>query len=176
MKCPFCNVDLVEMLFYNTYAHYCPQCLGLWFEKDELREAKNSKDENLSWLDIDLWKQASQFRITSANKFCPDCRMPLYEVNYGDSEIKVDVCNLCHGIWLDRGEFKKIIAYLEKEKDFKLLHNYVKTLKEEFQEIFIGPKKFKEEIGDFLAVLQVLNYKFTVNHPLIAKLILTLPK
>lgn len=176
MKCPSCKTELKEMLFYNTYVHYCPQCLGLWFEDKELWEAKSAKDENLSWLDIDLWKQETQFKITEANKLCPVCRMPLYEVNYGDSYIKVDVCNLCQGTWLDRGEFKKIISYLEKEKDFKLLHKYVRTLKEEFQEIFTGPKDFKEEVADFLAVLKILNYKFSVKHSFISKMILALPK
>ena len=176
MKCPICKTDLEEMVFYNTGVNYCPDCLGLWFGRDELVQAEHEKDKDLSWLDIDLWKEETHFQVSPGEKACPDCRMPLYQVKYGDSEITVDVCNLCHGTWLDRGEFKKIIEYLEKRKDFELLHNYVKTLRQEFQEIFTGPKAFQEEVSDFLAVLKILNYKFIVKHPLITKLILRLPR
>ena len=176
MECSICKTNLEEAIFYNTGIHYCPGCLGLWFAQDQLRQAKNERDKDLSWLDIDLWKEKSRFKVNAGEKLCPDCRLPLYEVSYGDSEIKVDICNLCSGVWLDRGEFLKIIDYLEKRKDYELLHNYVKTLRQEFQEIFTGPKAFQEEVSDFLAVLKILNYKFIVNHPLITKIILRLPK
>jgi len=85
------------------------------------------------------------------------------------------LCNVCHGIWLDRGEFKKIIDYLKREADWEVLNNYLEDLKEEFWEIFIGPENLKEEVLDFLAVLKLLNYKFLVQHPFLSSLILNLP-
>lgn len=141
-----------------------------------MRLAKDYKDRKLRWLDIDLWQDEGKFRISPGQKLCPWCRLPLYETTYGDSGIKVDVCNICHGIWLDRGEFKKIIKYLKKEADQEILEHYLKNLREEFWEIFFGPETLKEEIDDFLTILKLLNYKFAVQYPVIAKIILSLPK
>jgi len=176
MKCPRCQKKLDKAIFYNTEMDYCPQCLGLFFEEDELRQAKDEKDKNLKWLDIDLWQDAKKFKISYGIRLCPSCRLPLYEVYYGDSKIIVDVCNLCQGIWLDRGEFKKIIEYLKEKAGWKVLNEYSKTLFEEFREIFLGPETFREEILDFLIILKVLNYKFTAQHSKIVKIISNLPK
>lgn len=176
MLCPICKKYLDRAILSGVEVDYCPKCLGLWFEEEELRWAKDEKDRNLRWLDIDLWKDEEQFKIAPLQKLCPWCRLPLYETNYGDSDIKVDVCNICHGIWLDRGEFKKIIQFLKKKADQEILNNYLKNLREEFWEIFSGPETLKEEINDFLTILKLLNYKFAVQHPNIAKIISNLPR
>lgn len=176
MLCPCCKIGLKEAVFYNVGINYCPRCLGIFFEEEELRWAKDERDKNLNWLDIDLWKNKRKFKISRNQKLCPTCRLPLYEVNYGDSKIKVDLCNLCQGIWLDRGEFKKIIEYLKGRADYEVLNNYAKNLTEEFWEIFTGPETLREEISDFLTILKLLNYKFATQHPVITKIISQLPK
>ncbi len=176
MECPRCKKSLQTAIFHNTEVDYCPQCLGIFFEEDELRQAKDEKDKNLKWLDINLWKNKKEFKISYGIRLCPVCRLPLYEVYYGNSRIIVDVCNLCQGIWLDRGEFKKIIEYLKREANWKVLNKYGKSLSEEFWEIFAGPETLKEEVVDFLIILKLLNYKLLVKCPNIAKIISQLPK
>lgn len=176
MKCPDCQKGLKKAIFYKTEVDFCPDCLGIWFEEDEIRQAKDEKDKNLSWLDIDLWEKKEKFKVSPERKVCPRCKMPLYEINYGDSEIKVDLCNLCHGVWLDRGEFKKIIDYLEEKGKREILNHYFKNLAKEALEIFGGPETFKEEISDFLTLLKLFNYKLLVQFPTLSKIILNLPK
>jgi len=176
MLCPICKIELEKAIFYGVEVDYCPRCLGVWFEEDELRLAKDEKDKNLNWLDIDIWKDPSKFKINKGIRMCPSCRVPLYEVYYGDSGIIVDVCNLCKGVWLDRGEFKKIIEYLRKKADEEILHHYLKNLAQEFWEIFTGPKTLKEEISDFITVIKLLHYKFLKQQPQIGKIISSLPK
>jgi len=176
MFCPRCKKDLEKTIFYGVEVDYCLQCFGIFFEEDELRLAKDKKDEELRWLDIDLWKEKTKFKIYPGIRLCPSCRLPLYEIYYGDSGIIVDLCNLCQGIWLERGEFKKIIDYLKKKANYEILNNYLKNLIQEFWEIFTGPETFREEILDFLTILKLLNYKFTVQHPTLAKIISNLPK
>lgn len=165
-----------KAIFYGTEVDYCPKCLGLWFESDELRKIKDEKDKDLNWLDIDLWKDKSKLKIGRSPRLCPQDEVPLYEVEYGDSGIEVDVCNLCQGIFLDRGEFKKIIAYLKEKGKEELLKKYLSNLIKEGAEVFTGPEDFKEELADFLTVLKLLNYKFASQHPTISQLILSLPK
>ncbi|RLC34812.1 MAG: hypothetical protein DRZ76_01915 [Candidatus Nealsonbacteria bacterium] len=176
MICPLCKIGLQKAVVSGVEIDYCPNCLGLWFEEEELRWAKDYKDRNLKWLDVDLWEREKDFKISPGKKLCPRDRLPLYEVNYGDSNIKVDVCNLCKGIWLDRGEFKKIIQYLKDEADREILNDYLKNLRNEFWEVFAGPETLKEEIEDFIIVLKMLNYKLAVQHPAIARIIASLPK
>ncbi len=176
MICSVCKKELKSAILNNVEINYCPQCLGLWFEENELRWAKDEKDEDLRWLDVDLWENEKKFKISKDNKICPVCRMPLYEVNYGSSNIKVDVCNLCHGIWLDRGEFKKIIDYLHQKADKEIIENYYKNLFKQLGEVFIGPEPVKDEILDFLVVFKFLKYRFLVRHPVISKMILGMVK
>ena len=216
MFCPNCKtIELENTVFQETDVSFCPQCLGMWFEIDELAQAKDAKDKNLRWLDIDLWKDEKKFSIAKDQKVCPLCEVPLYAVEYGKSRIyprtnpsdvrgdvdnveakppigsvlkntksikrigagvKVDLCNLCQSIWLDRGEFAKILDYLKKESAEQILHHYAKNALEETAEMFWGPEDFSSEVKDFLTIIKMLNYKFVVQHPVISQLIAVLPK
>ena len=90
--------------------------------------------------------------------------------------MKIDFCKMCSGIWLDRGEFKQIMVYLKKKADYEILHHYTKNLAKELWEVFTGPEKLRDELGDFFMLLKLLNYKFVVQHPHINNLIDELPK
>jgi Zn-finger nucleic acid-binding protein len=176
MLCPICKVNLKKEIFYGVEVDYCPLCLGMWFEENELRLAKDKKDKHLTWLDIDLWKDRRKFKIFLGERLCPAYRLPLYEVYYGDSRIIIDFCSLCKGVWLDRGEFKRIIEYLKEKADREVLKNYAKNLLEEAAEILIGPETLREEILDFLTVLKLLNYKLATQYPILTNLIYNLPR
>ena len=126
--------------------------------------------------DVDLWRDKKRFEISRSRRVCPSCRMPLYEVDYDDSKIKVDLCNLCKGIWLDRGEFKQIMIYLKSKADYEILYNYNKNLRKELWDVFAGPEKFREELADFLMLLKLFNYKFVVQHPFLNSLIESIQK
>lgn len=171
MLCPVCKTELKKAVFYGVEIDYCPKCLGIWFDEKEFEEAKSWKDHSLSWIDPDLWEKEDQFRVSKSKKMCPKCGVPLYEVNYGDSDIKVDVCNVCHGIWLDRGEFNKIINYLETEKKEIAVGHYFATLAKKGGELFVGPDSFFDEMNDFMVVLDLLNYKIAAKYPKISQLI-----
>ena len=43
MNCPNDNEELERVLFHNVEVDYCPKCLGIWFDKDELRDQKLKK-------------------------------------------------------------------------------------------------------------------------------------
>ncbi len=176
MICPNCKTKLEKTIFYKVEIDYCPFCLGIFFEEDELRQAKDEKDKELSWVDVDLWEEEEKFKISPSQKLCPKCEIPLYEVEYDVSGIKVDVCNLCHGIWLDRGEFKEIIEYLKKKADYDIENHPLRSFLEEVKEVFIGPESFKEEVLDVLTLIKLLSWRFLAKHPIISKNILNLPK
>lgn len=190
MTCPRCDKKLEEAIFHNTGVDYCPQCLGIFFEEDELRQAKDERDRDLRWVDVDLWKDKNKFRINYGIRACPSCRLPLYEVYYifggaknvsssayyGDSGVVVDICNVCHGTWLDRGEFKKIVEYLKEQAEYEVLNDYLRVLSQEFWEIFTGPESLKEEALDFLTIFKIINYKLLVQYPHLFNAISNLPR
>ena len=168
MTCPNHHQEpMQKMLFHTVEVDYCPSCLGVWFDKDELAHAKNDKDQQLNWLDFDIWRDKSKFSMANINKKCPVCRVPFVEVQYDNAKVKIDFCKHCRGIWLDRGEFKQIIIYLIRKYDYEILHRYTKNLIQQLWEVFAGPAKFREELEDFLMVIKLFNYKFVVQYPLL---------
>jgi len=44
---------------------------------------------------------------TASDLNCPKCDGKLVESDY--ENIKMDVCNSCHGVWLDAGELAQIV-------------------------------------------------------------------
>ena len=176
MECPNKHGQLEKMLFNDVEVDYCPQCLGIWFDKDELRLAKDKKDDQLKWVDFDIWRDKGKFEVANIDRRCPVDRVPLVQVTYDDSSVKIDFCKMCRGIWLDRGEFKQIMVYLKKKADYDVLNHYTKNLSKEFWEVFTGPENIREELSDFFMLLKLFNYKFVTQHPHLEKLIEDLPK
>lgn len=171
MQCPDCKKPLSKTLLHNVEVDYCPICLGLWFEDEELRWAKDEKDSNLNWLDVDLWKYLRKFEISRSGRLCPECRMPLYEVDYDKSKVRIDVCTVCRGAWLDRGEFVRIIQYLKEKSDYQVLHHFSKSLSKQGWEVLSGPDTFKEEVVDLITLLKLLTYKFFTQQPFMAEVV-----
>lgn len=177
MNCPnHKSQKMSQAIFYNIEADYCPTCLGLWFEQDELQIAKDAKSPELNWLDIDLWADKKKFKVSKTIKFCPKCEMPLYAIQYGDSDIEVDICNVCHGAFLERTEFKKVMDYLKERGKVELAEKYWQNLAQEGAEVLVGPEGVREEAKDFWTVLKLLNANFLIKHPVISQLIINLPK
>lgn len=187
--CPHHQIPLEQASILGVQIDYCPKGYGLWFDEHELLEAKDAKDRELRWLDIDLWKDLAKFTLSPNTKLCPKDRLPMYEVEYaaseeaslapvgrGDSGIKVDLCSICRGIWLDRGEFKNIIVYLRESSENRILYHYTRNLLEEAWEVFSGPEILREEVLDFLAVLKLLMYKFAVQHAKLSQIMVSLPR
>ncbi len=177
MKCPIHKkTEMEKVLFYDTEIDYCPKGLGIWFDEGELQIAKDSKNKNLNWLDIDLWEDKSKLKISKEERMCPRCDVPMYEVSYGGSDIKVDICNVCEGVWLDRGEFKKIIGYLKEKLSKEVINNYTKNLIKETSEVFSGPESLEDEVADVLTVIGLFKYKLSAKYPTISELISELPR
>lgn len=176
MNCPNCKKEILEKISFNkVQVERCSQCHGIWFERDELRKAKDEEDQYLKWLDIDLWKNDKEFKALSSKKICPSCKKNLYEVRYGESSVKVDICDLCKGVWLDQEEFRKIADYLKSKVDSETLSKYFRHIFEEAKEVFTGPRKLSSEVEDFLIVTKLLEYRLLSQYPVIGNIIIHLP-
>lgn len=176
MKCPRCKDQEFKQADYKgIQLDYCDTCQGIWFDRGELRRVKDKKDEFLRWVDIDPWKDEAKFKISGSGKVCPVCGVPLYSVKYDGFDVEIDLCNICHGIWLDKDEFDKIIIYLQEKIKRETLLEYLKDIGEEFLEILVGPEKIDSEIADFLVIMKLLEYRLLSKMPVISQIIARLP-
>ena len=115
MNCAECQTPLQSTDFKGIVIYECSKCQGRWFARDELKKAKDHTDEDLSWIDFDPFSdEADKYTVQSEHKECPKCLVPMASLTYEKSRVIIDRCMNCHGIWLHRDEFPKIIKYLGK--------------------------------------------------------------
>ncbi len=176
MKCPTCKAELKKYTMHETAVDFCLDCGGYWLDIGELQNVFSKDDLDMRWMETDLWKDPKQSRMIPDGRICPHCRVALHTFEYGDSGIKVDVCRVCEGLWLDKGEVGGLLQYFKDKGQYEILHHYGEVLAEEAWEMFSGPKGQKEELADFLAVLKLLRYKFLAQWNAFSRSLMNIPK
>jgi Zn-finger nucleic acid-binding protein len=137
----------------------------MWFDRDELKLAKDSADEDLAWLDFDIFEDThDKYSKKESNKTCPRDNSNLVTFTYSDSKISIEACSVCHGTWLDSEEFDKIIKYLEDKVVSETSGEYVKDLAHEFGEMLKRPAHLASEAKDFMAILRLFEKRLEAEH------------
>ena len=165
MNCPHCRIALKEKKIGSVKVNVCSQCRGSWFDKGELRQAKDQADPDLNWMDFDLWKHEDRFHVDLKPLKCPRCEVEMMAVEYDRTGVEINPCPKCRGVWLQAGEFEKIIKALEEELDTKSTSDYIKASLAEAREILTGSESIVSEWRDFLTVMRMLEYRILVENP-----------
>ena len=165
MNCPRDKIPMAVLEIGEVKIDQCPQCGGMWFDQGEFEAAKEQVDPDLNWLDFDIWKHKDQFQVSEHPLTCPQDDSPMVAVAYDDTGVEIDVCPACRGVWLEQGEFAKIITALEQELQTKDVSDYVKASLEEAREIVTNPDNFASEWKDFTTVLRLLQYRLFAERP-----------
>jgi len=115
MRCPVCQTTLRPAQSGNLEIDVCPRCGGSFFDRGEFKEVLNQLLTSTEVAEAPLElkhgptatrQRAEQFRS------CPHCGKPMAKFNYCyDSNIILDRCEQCAGIWADRGEVLKCAQY-----------------------------------------------------------------
>lgn len=169
MQCPIGHGDLTTREIFGVVVHECPACRGLFFEKGELEEATEAIEPDLDWVDFDIWKHQDQFQLSAATNRCPRDGAQMATAKYGEPAIEIDVCPQCHAVWLDKGEFEKVIQSLEKQLDAMSASDYVRESVTEARELVSGEESFSSEWKDLGTVLRLFQYRMLVEHPGLSK-------
>jgi Zn-finger nucleic acid-binding protein len=169
MKCPRCEAQLGSTEVEGIEIEECASCGGTWFEEEELRKAKDHADADLVWMDFEIWDHPERFDVSLKPVRCPRCNIDMAAVEYDTTEIEIDYCLRCQGIWLDPGEFEKIIAALEEELKGKDIPEYISASLNEAKEILAGPESVISEWRDLQTVLRMLSYRVLTENPRVAK-------
>ena len=172
--CPACGAKLDLYSLLSIKFEGCTKCHGLWLDRDELRKLKNKFGiGQLHWLNHEV-DNIEQTAAVASKRVCPrkDSRN-LLSIVFGKSSVVMDWCPKCHGLWLDRGEYDKIINYLRDESRNASIKDVEKEIAEDVKKLFKGgPESPLAELGDIAAAVTTL-LNFTVfEHPKLFKFLM----
>jgi len=169
MKCPRCRTELAHSTVDDLELEICFSCHGAWFDRGELREAKDMALPDGDWLDFEIWKHPERFEVNAGEVNCPRCEKRLCRLLYGDTHVEIEVCPNCHGVWLDEAELGKIVESLDNEINAKTFPEYVAAAVREAGEIVTGPESTASEWKDFKHVAGLMLRRFYLEHPGLTK-------
>jgi len=90
----------------------------------------------------------------------PRCRkITMRQINLREPDIDITFCPYCEGVWLNAGDFKKILDALSREAASRSVSVYVKTSLKEGADIFTNPGRYISEWKDLKAALRMLRYR-----------------
>lgn len=89
----------------NIILEQCSVCGGVWFDKSEMHQIKNGEAEKLEKLDLNRLQTSTQFQTEVF--LCPKDQNKLtsYKDSFFPKDIIMELCPLCDGFWLNKGEF-----------------------------------------------------------------------
>jgi Zn-finger nucleic acid-binding protein len=174
MQCPDDGTPLETIVVQSVIVESCPQCRGTWFAEEELHKAKDHAEEDLSWLDFELWSDQESFATDWSSRKCPKCAKNMATRSYGETGVVVEYCVDGHGVWLDKGEFQAIIEALKAEVSSKSVSDYVASSLDEAGELITGEEGLFSEWKDLLTVVRLLQYRVLAENPKVAELLTAL--
>jgi len=173
--CPVCSGRLSRCKVHGVAFDGCPQCGGMWLEREKLRALKDRAVSDawhsLRWLDQEVDALEKTTAVRSARP-CPRCAgQRLLSTRFGGSRTMVDWCPSCHGIWLDQDDFQQIVDYLKDRLDSMSSQEIRERLYREVREIGSGPEGVVGEVRDAAAALGALINAEVFEHPVLGRVL-----
>jgi Zn-finger nucleic acid-binding protein len=118
MRCPRCKTigedhQLTQTNLGNMEVDFCLNCGGMWFDKQELAQAIILPEEQVKAITKKLDNTIEIDKQKDVELECPKCSTAMYKYRYMyTSNIYIDSCEVCEGIWLDKNELLAIMDYL----------------------------------------------------------------
>lgn len=166
MNCPVCRTELEPFDCYGTRIHECPTCKGEWFDGEKLRGAIRKADDDLRWFDFALFEETSRPHPEAApSRSCPRCSSAMIRLQYEHSQVLIDKCEGCGGVWLDRDELQALVTYLEQIVVSETASDYAKEAYRQLKQIGTPHHGgIFSEIKDFLVVAKLLEFRWLSEH------------
>jgi Zn-finger nucleic acid-binding protein len=175
MVCPDCGKELKQNIVGGVTSFKCPGCDSIWLLEKAFRELSEAEDRFIRWLEPDLWRDLEKHELGRGRRACPGCDNKLHEVKYAGSDIVVDICPYCRGVWLHGDELQKIVSYLERLVDESTIADYLRELGHEAADIVKHKQKFSEEMRDLGILMKLLEYRIVSKFPALSRISAKLP-
>jgi membrane associated rhomboid family serine protease/Zn-finger nucleic acid-binding protein len=107
------------MAFKSAVIDICPSCRGMWFDSGEFVDfvsalAETQKVPNVHTPLFEPRHVETPEKLDEAKRLCPRCSLTMQKFNYAyDSNIMLDRCPSCNGIWTDSGEAQRVARHLK---------------------------------------------------------------
>lgn len=95
-NCPKCKGKLWHLKRAGMIIETCSQCQGMWFDAGELT------------ILLEVYKSFEASEGRAVDVHCVRCGAQMREMDYPGTEVVVDRCPDCQGLWLDKGEFETL--------------------------------------------------------------------
>ena len=110
LKSPASDALLTPVTFEGVILYRDPATGGHWLPHGQLQElAEEQLDHELPPL-----MEVDETTMHHSGRFCPEDGLELVEYIFAASDIRIEQCLSCHGVWLDTGELKKLMAYVHQ--------------------------------------------------------------
>ena len=121
MKCPVDNTPLKTTEYERAVmVDNCSTCNGMWLDQWELKAIQANKGKNYGAQLAKMPDLVNKAHMQALEKNrpllnCPKCSTQMDRREHGNcSQIMVDVCHDCQGIWLDSGEIQALEVFFER--------------------------------------------------------------
>ncbi|GAB4330567.1 MAG: hypothetical protein Kow0099_01260 [Candidatus Abyssubacteria bacterium] len=108
MQCPSCNTTLKRIRYEGLPICTCPGCNGEFVSLSQLRLIAKRKGVKFDRKEVHQLRSARTGPLKETQLSCPRCANPMSKKRYPSTEVVIDFCITCGGIWLDDRELEKI--------------------------------------------------------------------
>jgi len=115
-RCPNCKTrTLLERTTKDGRAtvDLCKACRGVWLDKNDLG----------TLIDVAVPELGIPGDAEQVRRPCPRCHEALHRFDYPQTGTTIEMCEKCHGVWLDAGEYSQIKSVRETLEAAGKLHN-----------------------------------------------------
>ena len=94
----------------------CESCGGFWFDDGEVSALAPhlARDAGVPDLDLNIVHEKPKVVQRDEERICPRCSLAMRTFNYCyNSNIMLDRCSGCGGVWMDGGELEEVISYVK---------------------------------------------------------------
>ena len=122
IKCPACGEDMVKVLIpdLNIYVDICLNgCGGMLFDNREL-EKIDEPHENIDDILTAIKEKSFKEVDIKKTRICPLCDIPMVKLGE-QTDVEIDVCNMCGAKFLDNGELQKLRALASKQSNDNII-------------------------------------------------------
>ena len=123
MKCPNDSNELRKTKYEaQIEVDQCPSCLGMWLDYGELESIQDSLENDYSAELHNIpnyFDKSHDFALArnEGNYNCPHCCNEMEKREYGYcSQIMIDVCPSCRGVWLHKDELMELEIFFEQNR------------------------------------------------------------
>ncbi len=124
MHCPKDSQEMFQKNYEkDVEVDICSQCGGIWLDVGELEAIQDIRENDYTECikkSRDFVRAAGELAILRQAPLlnCPHCNVEMARREYGfTSQILIDVCPECQGIWLDPGELQQLEIFFERNRE-----------------------------------------------------------